>query len=88
MLVGMKGSGVTTQIEKLCDKFKIDSLKLLPAYLEALQTEKNKRERTRLLARGFRPLPEAEEGEEEPVDPEIVEDPEDFDRAVHEREVL
>lgn len=60
----------------------------MPALLQHLDEEKKKREQGRLLARGFKPLPEVEEGEEEPVDPEIVEDPEEFDRVAHERDVL
>jgi hypothetical protein len=41
------------------------------------------------LDRGFRPpQPSEEEGMEPPADPEIEEDPEDFDRETHEREIM
>jgi len=88
MLIGMKGAGVTTQIKMLCDKFKIDSLELMPEYLATMDSELKKRKRTRLLARGFRPIPESDDPEVPAVDPEIEEDPEDFDKTEHERELL
>jgi YHS domain-containing protein len=34
MIVGQKGSGITTQIDKLCKKYKISSLNLKEAFLE------------------------------------------------------
>jgi hypothetical protein len=44
-----------------------------------MKSEKDVRKRSRLLARGFRPPPPAEEeGEAPPPDPEIEDDPEDF----------
>lgn len=86
--MGMKGSGVTTQIDMLSKKFKINKVNLYEKYIETLNSEKNKRKRARMLARGFRPLPEVEEGEDPPLDDEIEQDPEDFDIAAHERDVL
>jgi len=57
--------------------------------LKKLKEEKEKRKRKRLLDRGFKPpLPPEEEGMESPPDPEIEDDPEDFDKSTHEREVL
>jgi hypothetical protein len=54
-----------------------------------LKTEKDGRKRRRLLDRGFKPLPPADEGdEEEPKDPEIEEDPEDFEKGEHEKDVM
>jgi hypothetical protein len=42
-----------------------------------------------LLDRGFRPpQPPEEEGMEPPPDPEIEEDPDDFEKEAHEREVM
>jgi hypothetical protein len=42
-----------------------------------------------LLDRGFRPPPPVEEdGEEPPPDAEIEDDPEDFDKEAHERDIL
>ncbi len=34
MIIGLKGSGVSTQIKMLCDKFKIDSLALMDEFLK------------------------------------------------------
>ena len=39
------------------------------------------RRRKRLLERGFKGIPEPEEGEEKEPDAEILDDPEDFDKA-------
>ena len=39
MILGDKGSGVTTQIEKLCAKFKIESCELMKEYLAKLEVE-------------------------------------------------
>ena len=51
--------------------------------------EKEERKRKRLLARGFKPPPPPEEeGEAPPPDPEIEEDPEDFDKAAHEKQLF
>lgn len=42
-----------------------------------------------MLNRGFRPLEQPEEeGAEVAVDPEINDDPEDFDRTAHERDMF
>lgn len=85
MLVGMKGAGVTTQIEKLCKKFKINSLTLKNEFLELMKTEKNKRKRARLLARGFKepePVDEADENAEPVVDEEIENDTPEFQDAI------
>jgi hypothetical protein len=46
-----------------------------------MASEKEIRKRRRLLTRGFRPLPPAEE------DAEIEDDPEDFDKSLHEQEL-
>ena len=54
-----------------------------------MRKEKESRKRARLLNRGFKPpLPAEEEGMEPPPDPEIEDDPEDFDKEAHERELL
>lgn len=73
----------------LCEKYKLDEFELKNTYLAKLKEEKEKRKRRRLLDRGFRPpQPPDEEGGEAPPDPEIEDDPEDFEREVHEREVM
>lgn len=87
--MGHRGAGVTTQIRMLCEKYKLEDLNLRESFLAKLDVEKEKRKRRRLLDRGFRPPePPEEEGMEAPPDPEIEEDPEDFDREAHEREVM
>lgn len=90
MIIGHRGAGTTTLMQKLCEKFKLEEFELKKEYLARLKQEKEKRKRSRLLNRGFRPpLPPEEEGGESPPDPEIEEDPlEDFDREGHEREVM
>lgn len=89
MILGHRGAGTTTLLKMLCDKFKLNSLSLKQEYLAKLKEEKDKRKRARLLTRGFRPpLPVEEEGMEPPADPEIEDDPEDFDREGHERQVM
>lgn len=89
MILGHRGAGTSTVIKMLCDKFKLNEFELKKEYLKRLKEEKDKRKRTRLLNRGFRPpAPAEEEGMEPPADPEIEDDPEDFDREGHERQVM
>lgn len=89
MVLGHRGAGTTTLIRMLCEKFKLDEFELKKEYLAKLKEEKDKRKRARLLNRGFRPPPPPEEeGMESPPDPEIEEDPEDFDKESHERQVM
>lgn len=89
MIIGQKGSGATTQIAKIASKYKIGSLQLADSYLATLKGDKELRKRARLLARGFRPPPPVEEeGALPEPDPEIEEDPEDFDRAANEKVVM
>lgn len=81
MVIGMKGAGVTTQIDLLCKKFKINSCELKTQFLALMTDEKNKRKRARLLARGFKepaPVDEGAEDAEPEVDEEIENDPADF----------
>ena len=87
--MGPRGSGVSTQITKLCDKYRFSPFEIKNAYVDVMLKEKEERKRKRLLARGFKPpLPPEEEGEAPPPDPEIEEDPEDFDKAVHEKQLF
>ena len=89
MVLGVKGAGITTQIKNICDKYKLESLNLKEAVLKKLAEMKQERRRRRLLNRGFRPpLPADEETGEVPPDPEINDDPEDFDKEANEREAL
>jgi adenylate/nucleoside-diphosphate kinase len=85
MIMGMKGSGISTQIRMICEKYRLDEFVLKDEYLDRLKSEKDLRKRQRLLERGFKPLPPKEDEEEnDPVDPEIEEDPEDFNKEEHE----
>jgi len=89
MILGMKGAGITTQINMLCDQYKLEAFNLKDEFLKRLKAEKEIRKRRRLLDRGFRPpQPAEEEGEAPPPDPEIEDDPEDFDKEAHERDIL
>jgi hypothetical protein len=88
MILGMKGAGISTQIKKLCDKYKVEELKLKDEFLAKMKTEKEIRKRRRLLDRGFRPPPPVEEGEEPAVDEEIENDPEDFSKEDHEKDLM
>lgn len=89
MIVGMKGAGVSTQIRMLCEKYKLGEFNLKNEFLAKLKEEKDKRKRRRLLDRGFKaPVLAEDEGSEYLPDPEIEDDPEDFDKEGHEREVM
>lgn len=89
MITGLKGSGVTTQIQKLCEKFNLEEFVLKDELLKRLDIEKKSRQRRRLLDRGFK-KPELEEGQkyEDYKDPEIVEDPDDFEKGDHEKDMM
>lgn len=88
MILGMKGAGITTQINMLCAKYKLQPFNLKDEFLARMKTEKEVRKRRRLLDRGFRAPPADQDPEEPWVDVEIEEDPEDFDKEAHERELL
>lgn len=80
MIIGNKGSGVTTQIRMLCEKFKLEEFEMQKEFLAKQKVEKLKRQRQRLLNRGYKAMPINEDtGEMEP-DPDIVDEPEDFDK--------
>jgi len=73
----------------LCDRYKLDELVLKDEFMRKMTSEKETRKRRRLLDRGFRPpLPAEEEGGDPPPDAEIEDDPEDFDKEAHERELI
>jgi adenylate/nucleoside-diphosphate kinase len=89
MIIGPRGSGVSTQIEMICEKYKVPQFCLKQEFLKRLKEEKEERKKQRLLARGFKPPEPVEDGEEgPPPDPEIEDDPEDFDKEAHEKEVF
>jgi hypothetical protein len=88
MILGMKGAGISTQIKKICDKYKVNELKLKDEFMSKMTSEKEIRKRRRLLDRGYRPPPPVEEGEEPAVDEEIENDPEDFVKEDHEKDLI
>jgi hypothetical protein len=53
-----------------------------------MKTKKEQRKRLRLIQRGFIAPPPVEQGEELEPDAEIEDDPEEFDRTEHERELM
>lgn len=77
------------QINLLCEKFKLEPLELENAFNAKQAEELKSRQRKRLLDRGFKGFKNPEEYEEDPdtgemkppVDTEIIEDAEDFDKA-------
>jgi len=88
MIMGHRGAGTSTQIRMLCEKFKLSDFELKKNYIAKLDEEKEKRKRRRLLDRGFGKPAEPDEDGNIPPDPEIEEDPEDFEKEAHEREVM
>lgn len=76
----------------LATKFKLDTIDLKDAFLDKLIAEREVRKRRRLLARGFKPIPPPEDPDdadaEEKVDEEIEEDPEDWDKEQHEKDLI
>eukprot|EP00825_Cyclidium_porcatum_P011085 TRINITY_DN1566_c0_g1_i6.p1 TRINITY_DN1566_c0_g1~~TRINITY_DN1566_c0_g1_i6.p1 ORF type:complete len:1401 (+),score=376.97 TRINITY_DN1566_c0_g1_i6:144-4346(+) len=86
MVLGVRGSGVHTQLEKLHQKYKIPVLDLKTNLLQQLDNEKQKRKQDRIFNKGFKPQVLDEEGKVV-EDPEINEEAQDFDRKVHEIEM-
>lgn len=73
----------------LAKKFKLDTLDLRDAFLDKLISEREIRKRRRLLDRGFKAIPEPEDPEEPmPEDEEIENDPDDWDKEQHERDLV
>ena len=62
MVTGQKSAGITTQIDMICGKYKLDKLELFAEYKKLDGVEKEARRRRRLLDRGFVP-PEFEDDE-------------------------
>lgn len=92
MIMGSKGSGVTTQIQMLCDLYKLDSLELHTEFLKRLDKEKKLRQRSRRINLGFVAPPEDFEPTEEMpvwVNPEVEEDTwEQEEREAHEKQMM
>jgi adenylate/nucleoside-diphosphate kinase len=89
MIAGLKGSGVTTQINMICDLFKLESCELHTAYLAKLEEQKKLRQRSRKLNQGFVPRPEDAPEDEEWVNEDVMNDPwEQEEREAHEKEMM
>ena len=87
LFMGIKGSGVHTQMALLHKQYRISRVELAADLLKVLNEEKLKRKKQRELMRGFKPKEFDDEGVEI-EDPETAEDPSDFDLKAHEIEVL
>jgi len=87
LFMGIKGSGVHTQMGLLQKQYRISRVELADDLLKVLTEEKLKRKKQRELMRGFKPK-EFNDDEEEIEDPETAEDPSDFDLKAHEIDTL
>lgn len=58
LITGNKCAGITTQINLLCEKFKLEPLELMDAFNKKQAEELKARQRKRLLDRGFKGIPE------------------------------
>ena len=90
MFVGQQGSGVHTQLYRVAGQYKLTTMEIKERFLVKLNEAKTIRKRDRLLARGFKePEEQDADDEEEPQpDPEIEDDPDDFEKGLHEQEVF
>ena len=87
MFIGVRGSGLHTQLELLNEKYKIPILNLKEEILKLLEFEKKNRRRQRFLNRTFKPIEVDEDGK--PIeDPEIEEENSEFDKKKHELEMI
>lgn len=83
MLLGVRGSGVKTQLERLHQRYKLPILDLKRNLLDLVWNEREKRKTERRLNKGFKPT-ELDENGNEIEDAELNVEGEDFDRPVHE----
>lgn len=92
LLLGARGSGVTTQATLLANLYQIPVFNLRSAYISALERAAQARRHRRFLIRGFKPEENyAETGVfqvAEDSDPEIAEEEADFDRSKEEIETM
>ena len=87
MVISVRGGGLTTQLRNLNEMYKIPVLSLRENLLRNLDVHKRNRQQERYFLKGFKPVELDEEGN--PVaDPEVQDDPGDFDRKAHEVDVL
>ena len=92
LILGVRGSGVTTQATLLANRYQIPLLNLRSAYISALETAAQARRHHRFLTRGFKPDENYMETGiyqlAEDADPEIAEEEADFDRSRQEIETM
>ena len=92
MFIGIRGSGTTTLVNRLSKEYAIPMINLKDRMLPRILEERGKRKQLRIYLKGYKPPPPpGEDGEEPPPveeDPEIAEDPEDFDKAKEEKYLL
>ncbi|CAD8103243.1 unnamed protein product [Paramecium sonneborni] len=87
MFIGVRGSGLHTQLKILNRLYKLPVLDLKDNLIQNLEINKKNRQLNRYYMKGFKPKELDADGKEIP-DPEITEDPADFDRKAHEIDVL
>lgn len=92
LLLGVRGSGVTTQATILSNTYQLPLLNLRSTLTTALDTSAKARRHHRYLVRGFKPDENYEETGlyqvAEEADPEVAEEEAEFDRTKHEVEVM
>ena len=90
MILGQKGAGVSTQIDLLCKKYKLDSINLKDEFLDAMERAKVARKRQRKLVHGWQQPgdPDPEPDGDRPPNPLIENDPESFDREAAEKDFI
>lgn len=86
MFMGMRGVGLTSQLMKLTEKYKIPILNLKETLLQHLEGEKNKRKTERYYRRGFK-KPEFDEEGKVIEDEELNAESPEFDKRANEIEV-
>lgn len=89
MVFGARGSGVNTLVSLVSENYQIESLALKNQYLNIVNQETFKRRKARLLRKGFTPREETEDPYD-PLndDPEIIEEDEEFNQALHEQNLM
>ena len=87
LIMGIHGSGVSTQLKNLNKEFNLPVFRMKENFLQLIREQKMKRKEQRILDRGFKPEEKDEDGNVV-EDAEIMEDKEDFDRQKHEIEMF
>ncbi|CAG9329088.1 unnamed protein product [Blepharisma stoltei] len=89
MVFGSRGSGVNTMVSLVSQNYQVESVPLKNLYLKVIAEEQLKRRKERLLRKGFTPKEETDEPYD-PLndDPEITEEAEDFNQALHEQKMM